>query len=431
MAQPQLDPAIYQYFQQVDTDRSGRLSEEELLRALCQANAGDCSPETVEILMALFDKDGSRQIDAYSFQELWGYLGQWRQVYQSYDVDQTNALDLPEVMTALHQMGYSGLPTEFFQLAMKKFDLNKRGYLAFDDFVRLGAFLQSTGKSWYKFDQQRQGVAQLSFENLLEIALFSTGPVPPSQQQAPMGAYGGSGGMQMQPVINITIENNNTNTNSGGGAEESRKEGYDTTDEVRDHIYAVSRGDGNLCYPCIVVTQKGAKWIPGKTNLKDAWYPYGGREYKAKSGDKAYLMLIEGETEPAREPTNPQVVAFKPPAGFGNFMKAVTGEDPTEEEEEEIGPVHVETITVGKEKPICKPTFLPEHLSEHQRSFFSVIANTEHGPVPGKAKFGDEQCYYTWDGDEKNTDDFEFIQTSSMLIYDMDDERIEMTTIEF
>ena len=203
MSQP-LDPTIYAYFQRVDYDQSGYLSEEELLRA---TQCYQITPETTEILIAMFDKTGARQIDAYSFQEIWGYLQQWQQCYQGSDCDGTGCLDIAEVLTAFGNMGYDIVSQEMSVVIKKKFDTGNKGYFNFDDFVRIGVFLQSTATSWWKFDTQRQGAAQLSFENLLEMALFSQGPVPPSQQQCMQPQQ------QMQPVINITIVNNNTNSN--------------------------------------------------------------------------------------------------------------------------------------------------------------------------------------------------------------------------
>merc|ERR1719228_790601 len=200
MLQP-LDPQIYGLFQRVDVDGAGYASKNELQQALSSCCA--TSLETVEIMIDMFDKNNCRQIDPYGFQDLWGYLGRWLQSFQAYDRDGSGRLEHADLAGALQHMGYQ-LPRQFFPFALKKFDLQKRGSLDLDGFIRLGIFLQSTGQLFRKFDPMGRGCAQIAFENLLEIVLFSTGPVPPSQMMQPM--------MMMQPqqqqVINITIVNN-------------------------------------------------------------------------------------------------------------------------------------------------------------------------------------------------------------------------------
>merc|ERR1712173_205704 len=63
-------------------------TEEELSRVFSK-NYGNVTPETAEILLEMFDKTGSRQIDLKSFCKIMGYLHEWLKCYQSYD----NAVD--------------------------------------------------------------------------------------------------------------------------------------------------------------------------------------------------------------------------------------------------------------------------------------------------------------------------------------------------
>jgi len=41
----------------------------------------------------MFDRDRSGSIELHEFQALWGYIGQWRQVFDQYDRDRSGAID--------------------------------------------------------------------------------------------------------------------------------------------------------------------------------------------------------------------------------------------------------------------------------------------------------------------------------------------------
>merc|ERR1712159_954766 len=380
MAHPAPHQFLTALFQRYDFDRSGYLNEEELSRIFTSdfGRYGHITPETTEILIAMFDKTGVRQIDINSFQELMGYLRQWRHCYQSYDVDGTNTMDIAEVLTALAQLGHQ-LPPEFAPIAMAKFDLQKKGYFSFDDFVRIGVFLQSTSNTWYKFDVQRQGYAQLSFENLMEMALFSQGPVPPSQQQCmqPMQYQ------QMQPTINITIINNNTNENEKSDDEQGTPL-YDCTEEDKEGIEKTERPHEDYqddmekwkVYPARIVTGSG-KTIPGKTNLKKAWYGWGGKEYETGPFDKVFLLKSEFVTKESEDQCENAV-------GEGWF--------------------HCYAVPNGDEESKPKVT----------------------GPNPGKFRKGEGKCYYTAHGKEYETEFYAPIEVSEEGLVSLEELGIQL-----
>jgi len=400
MSQP-LDPTIYAYFQRVDYDQSGYLSEEELLRA---TQCYQITPETTEILIAMFDKTGARQIDAYSFQEIWGYLTQWQQCYQGADCDGTGSLDIAEVLMTFCQMGYDIATPEMSAVIRKKFDMGNKGYFNFDDFVRIGVFLQSTSTSWWKFDTQRQGCAQLSFENLLEMALFSQGPVPPSQQQCMQPQQ------QMQPVINITIVNNNTNSNEDEDTGDATPI-YDLTEESKPDFlccYRILYADGeatpegdpkttkrgvkdgpdfefteeefmvNKCYHAKIVTQSGKK-VLGKTNLKKAWYGWGGKEYAAQKGDQVYIL-------------NKEVLKADGRNAWGvNGRVMHCGEHELNSEDSENQGLN------GWFHCTVSPWMEQDHEGP-------LMENIRIGFTPGRFRKGEGTCYYTSSGKEYELD---------------------------
>ena len=57
-------------------------------------------------MIKMFDRDNTGQIDLNEFNQLWNYLGQWRQVFDGYDADRSGHISRQEFATALQQMGY-------------------------------------------------------------------------------------------------------------------------------------------------------------------------------------------------------------------------------------------------------------------------------------------------------------------------------------
>ena len=62
---------LLQIFQAVDLDRSGRISADELQRALSNGTWRPFNPETCRLMISMFDKDNDGGIDFAEFQALW------------------------------------------------------------------------------------------------------------------------------------------------------------------------------------------------------------------------------------------------------------------------------------------------------------------------------------------------------------------------
>jgi Ca2+-binding EF-hand superfamily protein len=90
----------------VDKDRSGKIDANELFEALRYSQYQYYAYETVNMLMTLFDVDGSRTIDIYEFQQLWNYLGEWQMLFETFDMDRTGSINVHELKQALYAFGY-------------------------------------------------------------------------------------------------------------------------------------------------------------------------------------------------------------------------------------------------------------------------------------------------------------------------------------
>ena len=65
-------------------------------------------------MIKMFDRDNTGQIDLNEFNQLWNYLGQWRQMFDRFDADRSGHISGNEFWSALQQMGYRFILTRVF-----------------------------------------------------------------------------------------------------------------------------------------------------------------------------------------------------------------------------------------------------------------------------------------------------------------------------
>ncbi|KAI9298979.1 EF-hand [Neoconidiobolus thromboides FSU 785] len=163
---------LWQWFQAVDTDKSGQLTAEELQKALIN---GDWSPfniETVRLMVNMFDQDQSGTIGFNEFQGLWQYIEQWKQCFQSFDRDRSGTIDKQELSMALRTFGYN-LSERFVGLLIKKFDRKSKGDITFDNFIQVCVTIKMLTDSFRRFDTDSDGVIQIRYEDFLELVITS------------------------------------------------------------------------------------------------------------------------------------------------------------------------------------------------------------------------------------------------------------------
>jgi len=101
----------YSWFVAVDQDGSGEISPQELQNALVGDGGLRFSSSTVKYLMSIFDLDNSGGIGFPEFESIWNYITQWRQMFESFDVDRNGQINADELSHALaHYDLRVGLP---------------------------------------------------------------------------------------------------------------------------------------------------------------------------------------------------------------------------------------------------------------------------------------------------------------------------------
>ena len=99
------------------------------------------NPETVRLMIGMFDRDRSGTINFTEFGSLWKYVTDWQQTFRNYDKDNSGSIDKNELKTALSSFGYR-LSDRFYDILIRKFDRSGRGTVAFDDFIQCCVVIQ-------------------------------------------------------------------------------------------------------------------------------------------------------------------------------------------------------------------------------------------------------------------------------------------------
>jgi len=162
------DAFLQQVFQKVDTDKSGAISSNELQSALSNGTWSPFNPETVRMMIGMFDKDATATIDFNEFKSLWNFVLQWEKVFRKFDEDQSGAIDKSEFRKALETFGYR-LSDRFYDLLIKKFDRTGRGTVAFDDFIQACVSIQTLTNAFRQHDRLQNGQITINYEDFLTL----------------------------------------------------------------------------------------------------------------------------------------------------------------------------------------------------------------------------------------------------------------------
>ncbi|CAL8364613.1 unnamed protein product [Arctogadus glacialis] len=164
---PGVSPEAFQWFQTVDTDHSGSITLKELKQALVNSNWSAFSDETCLMMINMFDRTRTGRIDVFGFSSLWGFMQQWRALFQQYDRDRSGTINGTELHQALGQMGYN-LSPQFTETLVGRYAVRGgRPGVQLDRFIQVCTQLQSMTQAFRERDQAMTGNVRLSYEDFL------------------------------------------------------------------------------------------------------------------------------------------------------------------------------------------------------------------------------------------------------------------------
>ncbi|XP_044747951.1 programmed cell death protein 6 isoform X1 [Coccinella septempunctata] len=159
---------LWNVFQRVDRDRSGYINADELQSALSNGTWSPFNPETVRLMIGMFDKTNRGQVSFEDFGALWKYVTDWQNCFRSFDRDNSGNIDRNELKTALTTFGYR-LSDQLINTLLRKFDRHGRGTILFDDFIQCCIVLYTLTSAFRQFDTDQDGVITIHYEQFLNM----------------------------------------------------------------------------------------------------------------------------------------------------------------------------------------------------------------------------------------------------------------------
>jgi programmed cell death protein 6 len=139
-----------------------------LQKALSNGTWKEFNPETVRMMIGMFDQEGKSTINFNEFVALWKYVVDWQNCFRTFDQDGSGAIDKNELKQALQAFGYR-FTDQFINLVIKKFDRIGNGQVAFDDFIQACITIENLTNSFRRYDFQSTGRITIEYEDFLSL----------------------------------------------------------------------------------------------------------------------------------------------------------------------------------------------------------------------------------------------------------------------
>lgn len=170
---PGVSQELWNWFQAVDQDRSGKITAIELRQALMNGNMTPFNEETCRLMVGMFDKSKDGTIDINEFAALWKYVQDWKGCFERFDTDRSGNIDAQELSNAFRTFGYN-LSPQFSDSVIRVFDRRGMRTINFDDFIQACVMLKTLTDKFRVKDTQQRGVINIGYEEFLEMVLDNT-----------------------------------------------------------------------------------------------------------------------------------------------------------------------------------------------------------------------------------------------------------------
>ncbi|CAK1544720.1 unnamed protein product [Leptosia nina] len=161
---------LWNIFRSVDKDGSGFITADELQQALSNGTWSPFNPETVRLMIGMFDKQNRGSISFEDFGILWKYVSDWQSCFRSFDNDNSGNINEMELKNALSSFGYR-VTDEVVSIMIRKFDRFGRGTILFDDFIQCCVTLNSLTAAFRQYDTDGDGVITIHYEQFLKMVI--------------------------------------------------------------------------------------------------------------------------------------------------------------------------------------------------------------------------------------------------------------------
>jgi len=158
------DPILWNNFCMNDTDHSGTINTNELMKILANEDNTSYSLDTLHVLMSIFDKDKSGTIDFQEFCKLWKYINEWKILFKKFDTDNSGNISNVELKNALTCFRIP-ISERVITSIINKYGKNNE--ICFDKFINVCINIRTIIDEFIKVDTDRDGHIMISHDDLI------------------------------------------------------------------------------------------------------------------------------------------------------------------------------------------------------------------------------------------------------------------------
>lgn len=164
-----IHPEVQKWFSSPDTKASGRITAKELQAAFETFQGKHFSDGACKFVVRLFDLDKNGGLDVREFEQLYSYVKEWVNAFNSYDRERSGFLDETELDYALKQLDINFSP-EFIKFLITRSDPNARK-MSLDQFIVTCVQIQRFTTEFKARDENFAGSITVRYEDFLEMIL--------------------------------------------------------------------------------------------------------------------------------------------------------------------------------------------------------------------------------------------------------------------
>lgn len=169
MKLPPVHPEVHKWFDTVDSKLQGRITAKELQQAFETFQGKRFSDNSCKFVVRLFDLDKNGGLDVKEFEQLYYYVKQWVNAFNTYDRDRSGFLTEHELQCALIHMDINFSP-EFIKFLIQRYDTNSKK-ISLDQFIMTCIQIQKYTDEFKARDDKYLGEIKIKYEDFLEMIM--------------------------------------------------------------------------------------------------------------------------------------------------------------------------------------------------------------------------------------------------------------------
>ncbi|XP_064454990.1 programmed cell death protein 6-like [Ornithodoros turicata] len=155
-------------FKSVDRDQSGFIKHIELQRALANGCWKCFSEDIVCLMIGMFDRTFTGNINLEQFITLWNCITDWINCFKAHSKSCKGRIDKAELQSCMTELGYR-LSPGLCAIMIRRFDQMGDYRIGQDDYIRLCIVLYDALDAYNKLDPNKTGTAKINYDDFLHM----------------------------------------------------------------------------------------------------------------------------------------------------------------------------------------------------------------------------------------------------------------------